>query len=127
MKKILGKILGADKAIEKTISFIDESILTKEEKVEAKIKLLKAYEPFKVAQRVLAIMFCSVYLYGILIGLHIYIIGVWVDGLQELASELFKMMNEAVGVIVLTIVGFYFAGGALEGVVRKAKSRINKK
>ena len=84
---ILSTILGADDVIKKGIDLIDSLHTSKEEEIqaknEAKLKLLEAYHPYKVAQRYLALMFTSV--------------------------------------IVLTIVGFYFSGGMLEGIFKAKK------
>ena len=84
---ILSTILGADDVIKKGIDLIDSLHTSKEEEIqaknEAKLKLLEAYHPYKVAQRYLALMFTSVF--------------------------------------VLTIVGFYFSGGMLEGIFKAKK------
>jgi len=62
---ILGSILGNDKVMSKGMELIDDAFESDEEKREsktkAKIDLLKAYAPFKVAQRYLALSFMVMY------------------------------------------------------------------
>ena len=55
MLAILGKILGSEKVISKGMDLIDDMVVTSEEEIaaksKAKIDLMNAYAPFKLAQR----------------------------------------------------------------------------
>ena len=61
MLAILGKILGSEKVISKGMDLIDDMVVTSEEEIAAKtnarVQMLQAYHPFKVAQRYLALIF----------------------------------------------------------------------
>jgi len=63
MFKILAKIFDPKKLGNSIISGIDKSILTKEESVDYMKEMLKLYEPYKLAQRILAIMFSGCFLF----------------------------------------------------------------
>jgi len=66
MLAILGKILGSGDVIKQGMSLIDDMHTSTEEEVAAKSKaktdLLSAYQPFKLAQRYLALMFAFTFL-----------------------------------------------------------------
>jgi hypothetical protein len=102
----LGKIFGSDKAISKGLDLIDDIWDTDEEKVAARVNLLKAYEPFKLAQRYIAFAFTGVFLacFFLALGMNQFGFGD-LEGLKQIMGE-FK-----IGYIMLAIVGFYFGGG----------------
>ena len=122
-----------DKATDAVINTGDKLFYTDEEKAEDRIKqreffptLLKAYAPFKIAQRVLAIWFSGLFGLAFIVGLSISIFNMISTYKQTLAGvlkeelitisldPLFALVNAfSLGIIMLTIVGFYFAGGAL--------------
>jgi len=112
-----------------TRDFVDGIAFTKEEAVNEHKTLLKLYEPYKLAQRMLAFMFSGVFLL-----LHFAIgITLLVYSIKQLSTEplyeVIRFNNETLGTIVLVIVSFYFAGGAVEGVVnrfKKTDSKTNK-
>ena len=125
MFKILGKIFSPKKLGDSIVSGIDKAILTNEEKLDYMQKMLVLYEPYKIAQRILAIMFTFVFLFIHLCTFFLHFILV-VRGLNvDKALELYKYNNEGLGTIVLMVVSFYFAGGLLEGTVKGLKKRIN--
>ena len=62
MFKILGRIFNPKRLGEALISGVDKAILTNEEKLDYMQKMLVLYEPYKLAQRVLAIMFSGAFL-----------------------------------------------------------------
>lgn len=98
-------------ATEAVISGVDKIWYTDEEKAERFERFLKLYEPFKRAQRLLALVFCIPYA---LCATLTFILSFWVD-----VSTQLDLLGGMFGVIVATIVGFYFGGGLLES--RKAK------
>lgn len=116
MLGIIGKLLGSGDVISKGFSLIDSMHTSKEEEIQAKnkakIDLLSAYAPFKVAQRYLALMFSSVFIFIMLNGVLGALYGV-IE--MENVNEAKKFANEMwLGEIMLAIVGFYFGGGLFE-------------
>ena len=125
-----------EKATNAIISTGDKLFLTDEEKLdynakatEQFIETLKAYHPFKVTQRILAIWYSFLFGISFLVGLFISvfnmiytfiqlkegitnneIITISLDPLYNLVSAF------SIAGIVMIIVGFYFAGGSLESV-----------
>lgn len=130
MFNILGNIFGTGEVVKKGLELIDEAWTSDEEKAEnqakileaktnAKATLLNAYAPFKLAQRYLAIMFSSVFLFIMINGILGALYG-WVD--MEAVNEAKKFANEMwLGEIMITIVGFYFGGGLVESYKKKGK------
>ncbi len=119
--ELLASIFGSKNVINKGMSAIDAMVFTDEEKVNAKMKLLDHYKPFKLAQRLLAFMYSFVFLTIYLTSVTLWIIGgVFVEDidrsgyLMELAKELAVWNTTALGSIILLIIGFYFAGGVMD-------------
>ena len=121
MFKVLGGIFNPKKLGESIISGIDKSFLTKEESLDYMQKMLVLYEPYKLAQRILAIMFSSAFLFVHLLTAVAHFIYVLRDLNTKRVVELYDFNNDSLGTIVLVIVGFYFAGGVLEGTVKRLK------
>lgn len=119
MFSVLGKIFGSGDVISKGIDLIDSMHTSTEEEIAAKTKaktdLLSAYAPFKLAQRYLALMFTAVFLFIMINGIVGALYG-WVD--MAAVEEAKKFASDMwLGEIMITIVGFYFGGGAFEGVM----------
>ncbi len=112
---ILATLLGSGDVISKGLGLIDSMHTSKTEEIEAKTKaktdLLSAYAPFKVAQRYLALIFGFTFVSSYLMVLTLFFLGRDITQVQEIISS-FK-----IDWIQLTIVGFYFGGGAFEGVL----------
>ena len=72
--------------------------------------------PFKVAQRYLALIFGFTFVASYLMVLVLFFLNKDITAIQDLITA-FK-----IDWIMLTIVGFYFGGGAFEGVINKKKS-----
>ncbi len=115
---LLGKIFGSKKVIETGAQLIDNAFHTDQEKAEEglarmslKVALLKAYEPFRVAQRFLAIIFSVPYVSAWLTAFTMSCFGLDVSA-QE------RLLDGTIKDVVWTIVAFYFFGGAAEGTVR---------
>ena len=125
--KVLGKVFNPEKLGDSIISGVDKAILTKEERMDYAEKFLVLYEPYKLAQRIIAILFISVYLLVHIITAVAHIIYVLSEKPAKAIIELYKYNNDNLGYPVLTIVGFYFAGGLLEGVATKVKAKKDKK
>ena len=123
---IFGKIFGSDKVIEKTTDGIyngidmlvysdEEKAIAMQKKQEFYIKILKAYEPFKVAQRFLAFIYSIPY------------VSIVVYGVVMKDAVLVNSINDALGLQTIIILGFYFGGGAFEGIVRAKVESFDKK
>ena len=116
-------IFGKGDVIEKASKGIDKAIFTDEEKADYMLKFLKAYEPFKLVQRYLAVMFGGTYLLVRIACAVMFIVGAstgngeLIQGSDMLASR----NNETLGTPVSLIMGLYFGGGMLEGIVKSAK------
>ena len=133
MIEIFSKIFGSSKIVDKSIDLIDEAFYTDEEeaenkqkmliaKTDAKIDLLTAYAPFKLAQRYIAFSFVLVFLFIMLNGILGSLYGV-VDMQNVNLAKAFA--NEMwLGEIVLTIVTFYFGGGVVDSFKRGAKNGL---
>lgn len=104
---IWSKLFGSDSVIQAGIDGIDAIVYTDEEKAKDKISILKAYEPFKIAQRILAATFCLPYAIA---WFTTFVCSFFIDVTKQL-----EMLLNPVGLssIVLAIVVFYFGGGAM--------------
>ena len=118
---ILGNILGNSDVVSKGMDLIDSFHTSETEAIEAKTKaktdLLTSYSPFKIAQRYLALIFAFTFVGSYVMVLVLYFMGRDIDAVQDIV-ETFK-----INWICLTIIGFYFGGGAFEGIVSKPKGK----
>lgn len=119
---ILGKILGSSDIVKQGMELIDSVHTSDEEmvkaKAQAKIDTMNAYAPFKVAQRYLALMFAFTFLVSFFLVLVMSLMGrTDIDVVRDVVSEFW------IGEIMITIVGFYFGGGMIEGVAGKMKGK----
>ncbi|MEO1943829.1 MAG: hypothetical protein ABGY11_05980 [Candidatus Thioglobus sp.] len=118
---ILATILGSSDIIKSGLNLIDDMHTSKEEEIEAKsrakIALLTSYAPFKVAQRYLALLFGFTF-----IGSFLLVLVLTLNGVGDIAAVKVLLDEFYIGEIMLTIVAFYFGGGAFEGIV-KAKEK----
>ena len=118
---VLSTILGSGDVISKGLNLIDDMHTSKEEEIVAKTKaktdLLASYAPFKVAQRYLALIFGLTFVASYVMVLALFFLEKDVAQVQEIFSA-FK-----IDWIMLTIVGFYFGGGAFEGILDKRKEK----
>ena len=116
---ILSSILGSREIISEGFQLIDDLHTSGEEHIEsttkAKTDLLSAYAPFKIAQRYLAIIFALTFVASYIMVLTLYFLGNSTADVTEIIQA-FK-----IDWIMLTIVGFYFGGGAFEGVIASKK------
>lgn len=117
---IFGRLFGSDKVIDAGISGLDKMFYTSEEKAEDKlraaswkIKMLGAYEPFKVAQRLLALTFAIPYAIA-------WFTTFCVSFSRDVTAQE-KLLSGDISQIVWTIIGFYFLGGIAESVARGKK------
>jgi len=121
MFKLLGRIFNPKKLGDSLISGIDKAILTNEEKLDYMQKMLVLYEPYKLAQRVIAILFTSAFTLIHLTTAITHFIYVLRGLNPKPIISLYEYNNDSLGTLVMIIVGFYFAGGVLEGTVKRLK------
>lgn len=129
-----GKIFGSDSVIEKATDGIyngvDSIVYTDQEKAERLERMLKLYEPFKLAQRLIALAVGAPFVTIHTIVCLVWIASVFVVG-DSVAYEFVKgemaaiasSNNETLGTPFTVIVAFYFAGGAGEGIIN---AQLNK-
>ncbi|WP_289100939.1 hypothetical protein [uncultured Marinobacter sp.] len=118
---ILSNLFGTGDVIAKGLDLIDKKFPSDAQMIEAQTKaktdLLTSYAPFKVAQRYLAVLFGLTFILSYILVLVMYFAGGTIADVMDILG-MFK-----IDWIMLTIVGFYFGGGAFEGVVGKIKSK----
>ena len=117
---VIANILGSGEVIKEGFKLIDSMHTSDAEeiaaKTKAKVDLLNSYSKFKVTQRFLAMLFGFTYVGSFLLLLSITLYnGGNTDNVKTLLNEFY------LGEITLTIVAFYFGGGAFEGVINKFK------
>ena len=136
----MGKLFGSENVIKKATDGIyngvDSAFFTNQEKAAHFLSLLKAYEPFKLAQRFLALVITIPYVlvwlvctllivasafYGTECAVYGEISTQCVNPLSETAKTLGELNNETLGTPVALILAFYFGGGAVEGVVTRLR------
>lgn len=120
MWQVLAKIFGSGDVIKSGLDLIDDMHTSTEEEIVAKTKakteLLSSYAPFKLAQRYLALMFAIAFL-----GTFMLVMGMTLWGQGDIDAVKQVLGDFYIGEIMLTIVAFYFGGGAFEGLMEKRK------
>jgi hypothetical protein len=120
MLAVLGKILGSGDVISQGMKLIDDMHTSDEEaiaaKSKAKIDLMSAYAPFKIAQRYLALMFGATFL-----GSYMLVLGMTITGRGD-PDAVTKVMDQfTINYAMLIILGFYFGGGVVESIKQPKK------
>lgn len=131
-----GKLFGTEKVIDGAIKGIDKAFYTDEEKAEngivvmgIKEKLLKAYEPYKLAQRFLAMIVTIPYVIVWLVSAGFYAYGMTLENpetikrMLEASKGLGEMNNDNLGTPFAIVLGWYFTGGVIEGSIRAFKGK----
>jgi len=118
MLAVLGKILGSDSVIKQGMKLIDDMHTSTEEEIaaksKAKIDLMGAYAPFKIAQRYLALMFGATFL-----GSYVIVLSMTISG-QGDPDAVTKVMEQfSINYAMLIILGFYFGGGVVDSLKAK--------
>jgi len=113
---ILSTIFGSGDVINKGLELIDDLHTTDlermEAKTDAKLALMQAYAPFKIAQRYIAVMFGGTYISTYLLVIGMTFMGHDVTAVKDILKEF------QIDWIMLTIVGFYFGGGLADSILR---------
>ena len=118
MFAVLAKILGSGDVIKQGLGLIDDMHTSTEEEIaaksKAKIDLMTAYAPFKIAQRYLALMFGATFL-----GSYVLVLAMTISGHGD-ADAVTKVMEQfSINYAMLIILGFYFGGGVIDSVKAK--------
>ena len=136
MGGIFGRLFGTDTIVKKGMELLDDAFYTDAEKAEdkkeatkertrAKVELLTAYAPFKLAQRYIAFAFTGVYIFimlnGVLGSLYEVVDMQNVEQAKRFANEMY------LGEIMLAIISFYFGGGLVSSFTNKNKGKQNEK
>ena len=113
----LSKMLGSGDVISKGLDLIDSMHTSETEAIEAKTKakteLLASYAPFKIAQRYLALIFGFTFVGSYIMVLTLFFLDKDITQVQKVIDSF------SIDWIMLTIVAFYFGGGAFEGLAEK--------
>lgn len=113
---IWSKLFGSEKVIDNGMKAIDSLILTDEEKTQYKLELLKAYEPFKIAQRYFMMIVTMPFMFmWTCVGLSLLSIA-WTTGDYRDVKD--YILNGEIIYIVITICVFYF-GDTIAGKFKK--------
>jgi hypothetical protein len=116
---IIGKIFSADKLVESVGNGVDKFFDGNGDKAQRFERLLGLYEPFKLAQRILALMFSGVYLLSHVLALAVMFFK------PELSAIIWERSNDNLLYIVLSIITFYFAGGVVNPALKRMQKRAN--
>lgn len=113
MLNVINSILGGGDVIKKGLDLIDDMHTSTEEEIKAKSKakidLMGAYAPFKIAQRYLALMFGGTFL-----GSYLIVLGMTISGFGDPDSVTKVMEQFSINYAMLIILGFYFGGGVVD-------------
>ena len=116
----LSGLFGSKKVIEAGINGLDALVFTDEERSDKKLLFLKMYEPFKLAQRYIAMTFCPAYVICWVLTFLIEVLDVFM--VKDLNTDtLYSLLQGDMAVMVVVILTFYFSGGAVEGIVNRFK------
>lgn len=105
---LISKLFGSSRVVEKGTDMLDNAFYTDQEKAEGHIRLLSAYEPFKIAQRLLALIVVPPWVLANLICFCI-----WLVNPDYNIEPAMNILNEKLGLAAIAIVSFYFGGGLL--------------
>ena len=116
----LGKLFGSDNVISAGIATLDSLVHTDEEDSQAKRAFLKLYEPFKLAQRYIAMTFCPVYVFAWLLTFITELLSaVWGNTVK--LDKVYSLLSGDMANCVIIILVFYFGGGMAEGAISRFK------
>lgn len=120
-------LFGGSDLVDKVAKGVDASFFTQEERAKHYLEVLKNIEPFKLAQRWIAVIVIVPYVLIWIMCTGLFVAAATSDietsaaRLIQISDMLSSRNNDNLGFPVSLILGFYFAGGALEGIVAKWK------
>jgi hypothetical protein len=124
MFEIFKHIFSGKEALKTVSGVIDEMVYTKEEKADnelskarLKINTLNAYNPFKLAQRVLAIGITL-----LIIVLAVISVIASIMNAPHIVNDIYEIADHfKIDWAFITIIAFYFAGGTIESMNKSKK------
>jgi len=124
------KLFGANEIVDMVKDGVDAAIFTPEERAKHYLDVLKFIEPFKVAQRWLALMVLFPYVLIWFICALLFMSAMFFDAEQaarmiEICDKLAARNNDNLGTPASLIAAFYFGGGMLEGAITKIKQKAS--
>lgn len=120
-------LFGGSDLVDKVAKGVDASFFTPEERARHYLEVLKNIEPFKLAQRWIAVIVVVPYVLIWIMCAGLFVAAATSDietsaaRLIQISDMLSSRNNDNLGFPVSLILGFYFAGGALEGIVARWK------
>ncbi len=119
---LLSKLFGDESVIDAGISGIDKAFYTDEEKddnniIKSQLKtaILKAYEPFKLAQRLMMLVVGIPY---VICFIGAFSASFWIDTTVQM-----EMLDGRIGAVFEGIALFYFGGGLIEGGIKAFRNK----
>lgn len=134
LRSILSTVFGTDEVISTATkgvyNGIDKAFYTNEERAGDFLMLLKAYEPFKLIQRLLALMVGLPYVSVYLLSMILFTSSLFMTPCQEAkdciayrveagSKKMVMMNNETLGTPFAIIMALYFGGGAINSLRKK--------
>ena len=117
MSSIIKRIFGHENVVNTALRGADKLVFTQEERSEFWLRMMAAYEPFKIAQRLLALaMTIPFVLINFLCAM--LEVGFVLGDVPMSVQPIMEMNNETLGIPVMWVMIFYFGGGAAEGGAR---------
>ena len=141
LSRIFGDSEVVKKAADGVYNGVDAVFFTKEEQADHFTRLLESYQPFKLAQRLLAMLvgipYVGIWLLSASIYLGSAVSTIMVDDclenekcspqrMMDIGENLADKNNATLGEPFVWICIFYFGGGALEGTVAAVQKRRQK-
>ena len=115
-------IFGKGNVIDKGVDLVDKSFYTDQEKAEMKKELLKAYQPFKLIQRVLATTVALAFVAVVFIEISLVIMGLWFKEATEVAMQVNSLeVVSMLGWSFMAVISLYFTGGVMDSMFRGKK------
>lgn len=115
-------IFGKGNVIDKGVDLVDKSFYTDQEKAEMKKDLLKAYQPFKLIQRVLATVVALAFTAIVFIEVSLVIMGLWFKEATEVAIQVNSLeVVSMLGWSFMAVISLYFTGGVMDSVFKGRK------
>ena len=117
----ISNIFGSETVINGAVSGIDKMFYTDQERSEMKVKLLDAYRPFKLIQRVLATVVALLFAFVLITEVTLVIIGIWFPITIETAVQINELeVVQMLGWGFVAVMSLYFSAGAINSFKGKA-------
>ncbi len=110
----LSNIFGSETLIDSGMSIVDNAFYTNEEKADMKVKLLDAYRPFKLIQRVLATLVAALFAFVLLLLILLVVLSTWWPVLMVTAAKIAALeIVSMLGWSFMAVMSLYFTGGVI--------------